>query len=189
MNTGRVGSEGVEPQTGTSVPKLAGKIKDTLTLLRKDTDLSAKHGATKDFLRTVDDLLAALSGADASQEIKRATVPHTTEEFLIHKARLTLLLKQINRAGEALWIDDPTRRSDYDLSILYRRGVSRKGKDGTPETDKETGSGGGGDEGVGKMEGEVMIPGPARARRPGCDLAEVFLANLFPSHSDKVFTS
>lgn len=51
---------------------------------------------------------------------------------MIEKARLYFLLKQINRAGEALWMDNPVKQDAYNLHILHRRGT-KKAKDEAPD--------------------------------------------------------
>ena len=70
-------------------------------------------------------LCDALIAADGSQEVARASsLPKVVADFYARKAELYVGLKIINDAGHELYAHDPASSSRFNLSLLYRRGVS-----------------------------------------------------------------
>lgn len=117
-------------KVGRSVPKLNDRLKTVIALLKRDKPRVAAFGITEATLKTGDDLYAALTDADATQENKKIAIPKTTEDFYVDKAKLYYLLKQINRIGKAAHVRDPLKAANYNLTLLHRHGVKGTGKDG-----------------------------------------------------------
>ncbi len=113
---------------GTSVPKLLGKVRHTLGLLKKDASVTAKFGATADFLKKGDSLAQSLAAVDVTQEQKREALPQATEAFYADKGNLYYLLKTINRAGRAAHVGEPEAAAAWNLSVLHRRGAASGAK-------------------------------------------------------------
>ena len=109
-------------KVGASVPKLVGKVRQVLGLLRKDPTVVAKFGATADFVKQGDGLAESLVSADTRQEGKREALPKGTEAFYFDKGTLYFHLKTINRAGRAAHVTEPEAAAAWNLSILHRRG-------------------------------------------------------------------
>ena len=107
---------------------MSGRITDVLGALRTDKKRADAFGITDAFLKSGDDLLAALTAADGTQEAKHANLPSGTDQLYLNKARLYYILKQINRVGQAAHIEDRTLAGRYNLDILYRRGKAKAGK-------------------------------------------------------------
>ncbi|MCC6741971.1 MAG: hypothetical protein IT452_23325 [Planctomycetia bacterium] len=114
---------GKGPKIGRSVPKLCDRLKAVLALLRRDKARVAAFGVTDALLKSGDDLYAALTDADCTQEHKKTTIPQATEDFYVDKAQLYFRLKQINRIGKAAHVRDPLKAANYNLTILHRHGV------------------------------------------------------------------
>lgn len=112
---------------GRSVPRIQGRMRTVLALLGRDPKKSAPWGATPAFLKQGDSLLAALSAADATQEIARAALRPATHDFHLLKAELFRLVKRVHRAAHAAWVNDRTAKRRYRFEIL-RRGGRKRGK-------------------------------------------------------------
>ncbi|MBI2900188.1 MAG: hypothetical protein HYY17_08380 [Planctomycetes bacterium] len=113
------------PKIGLSVSKLAGKMKAVLALLKPGAAKVSKFGGDAAFVKQGKELLAALEEADAAQETGRTKLPKATEDFYVAKAELYFVLKQINRAGYAVYVDDRVSAGRYNLAILHRRAPAR----------------------------------------------------------------
>jgi len=127
LRTGSViPDEMTHPLNARTVPAAIAQAQRLLSLLGEHAPTMDKVGApTQPLIDEGRKLCDALIAADSSQEVARASaLPAVVANFYARKAELYVGLKIINDAGHELYAHDPASSSRFNLSLLYRRGVS-----------------------------------------------------------------
>ena len=114
------------PLDARTVPAAIAQAQRLLSLLGEHAPVMDKVGApTQPLIDEGRKLCDALIAADSTQEVARASaLPKAVADFYARKAELYTGLKIINDAGHELYAHDPASSSRFNLSLLYRRGVS-----------------------------------------------------------------
>jgi hypothetical protein len=118
--------EMTRPLDARTVPAAIAQAQRLLSLLGEHAPAMDKVGApTQPLIDEGRQLCEALIAADSTQEVARASaLPKAVADFYARKAELYTGLKIINDAGHELYAHDPASSSRFNLSLLYRRGVS-----------------------------------------------------------------
>jgi len=118
--------EMTRPLNARTVPAAVAQGQRLLSLLGEHAPAMDKVGApTQPLIDEGRKLCDALIAADSSQEVARASaLPAVVANFYARKAELYTGLKIINDAGHELYAHDLPSSSRFNLSLLYRRGVS-----------------------------------------------------------------
>ena len=118
--------EMTRPLDARTVPAAIAQAQRLLSLLGEHAPVMDKVGApTQPLIDEGRKLCDALIAADSTQEVARGSaLPTVVANFYARKAELYTGLKIINDAGHELYAHDPASSSRFNLSLLYRRGVS-----------------------------------------------------------------
>ena len=118
--------EMTRPLNARTVPAAVAQAQRLLSLLTEHAPAMDKVGApTQPLVDEGRKLCEALIAADSSQEVTRGSaLPVAVANFYARKAELYIGLKIINDAGHELYAHDAASSSRFNLSLLYRRGVS-----------------------------------------------------------------
>ena len=116
--------EMTRPLNARTVPAAVAQAQRLLSLLTEHAPAMDKVGApTQPLVDEGRKLCEALIAADSSQEVTRGSALPVAN-FYARKAELCIGLKIINDAGHELYAHDAASSSRFNLSLLYRRGVS-----------------------------------------------------------------
>ena len=107
---------------GRSVPKITGRLQGLAALAQRHKAALAAWGVNDALLAQGPQLLAALSAADAAQELAVRDMPVATRQLNLRKGKAFLLLKKLARSGRTAFRDDAPTRDKLALDILKRTG-------------------------------------------------------------------